>query len=114
MLLDDGVCKLYRVVSRSPAGGKPGRQMEYLCDHWYQERVVGVTRHYTAMQAGKRIERVIRIWREPRITAGDCCVDNGSQYRIEQVQHLLNEDGLQVTDLTLERQGAQYEAAPTP
>ena len=37
--------------------------------------------------------------------------ESGDQYRIDNVQHLLDDDGLKVTDLTLSRMDELYEIA---
>ena len=38
-------------------------------------------------------------------------LDTGEQYRIDNVQHLLDDDGLRVTDLTLRRVEQLYDVS---
>ena len=50
----------------------------------------------------------MRIWQDKSITTRNYCVCDEVQYKILQVQHLLDEDSLRVTDLTLERLGDPF------
>lgn len=90
----------------------------------FEERSVGYNRQYAAMGVNERVDMLIRIWREPTVRIGMYAVltdyegqvnENGDQYRIDNVQHLLDDDGLKVTDLTLYRMDELYEVAePDP
>ena len=56
-------------------------------------------------------EDYVRIWRDRDVLTSDMCGIGENQYRILQVQHTLDEDGLQVTDLSLERVGTHFDLA---
>lgn len=103
MILDSGTLTIYAVSSTEGIAPPPVRRtlVEKLTT-LYGERVVGAARYYAAAKAGVRIDRVVRIWREPSITVRDVCKVDGSYYRIQKVTHTTDEDGLLVTDLDLE------------
>lgn len=82
------------------------------CGSYYQDRTVGVQRWYTAQQHGDRPDMVVRVQRTWALsTATDRATlapfgwkdKNPGAYKIVQVQQVTDEDGLPVTDLTLER-----------
>ena len=75
----------------------------------FEEKVIGYGRQYSAKGANEKIDLFVRIWRMPVrigqyaiITDYEGCED-GDQFRIDNVQPLLDEDGLKVTDITLSR-----------
>lgn len=77
----------------------------------FEDRVIGYNRQYAAKGVSERVDMLIRIWRAPaRIGMYAVLTDyegqknpEGDQYRIDNVQHTLDSDGLKVTDLTLYR-----------
>ena len=54
---------------------------------------------------------LVRVWRDRNIRIGMYAVVGDEQYRLNNVQHLLDEDGLQITDLSLQRLGENYDIA---
>lgn len=77
---------------------------------YYEDRTVGIQRYYTAMQHDSRVDAMVRVNRTYEVQpAGDRVVlspfshEDGSAYRIIQIQQVLDDDGLPATDLTLER-----------
>ena len=82
----------------------------------FEERTVGMNRQYQAKGVSERVDMLIRIWRAPvRIGMYAVLTDyegqenpEGDQYRIDNVQQLLDDYGLKVTDLTLYRLEDQY------
>lgn len=102
MLLDAGVCAVY---------GETKTGWALKSRHFYGERTVGMSRYYTALAENRKTDLLVRIWRDPSVTTTDLCVINAEQYRILQVQHLADEDGLKVTDLSLERLGTHFDIA---
>lgn len=78
--------------------------------YYCRERTVGLQRFFTALQVGDRIDAVLEIpGRELISPAGSVAVWCGQQYRLTQVQHALDDDGLDVTVLSLSRLEADYE-----
>lgn len=109
-MFDEGICKICQLENIAKKGDKPQYQRLEKSKHWYEMRVVGINRYYAALQANNSIDYLIRIWQDQTITARDYCVlEDGKQYRITQVQHLLNDDGLKITDLSLERVDKLYD-----
>ena len=78
---------------------------------YYQDRTIGIQRWYTAQQHGDRPDCLVRVPRTWELsTATDRVIlepfgwqDNGGAYRIVQIQQVMDEADLPVTDLTLER-----------
>ena len=115
MLLDSGVLKVCALENTAPPGSMPAERLEPKSEHWYGERTVGYGRYFTAGQANERVDMLVRVWEDRSITTADyCLLEDGTQYRIVQVQQLLDEDELRVTDLSLERLGENYDLASDP
>lgn len=77
---------------------------------YYGEKTVGINRFYTAKAHDDRADLLIQISRCPEISTADRCAlrcygrgKGKIYYKILQVQHVTDEDGLPATDLTLER-----------
>ena len=64
-----------------------------------------ISRYYTALQAKEKIEEVVHIWRDRTIHTDDVCRIEGASFRCAMVQHVLDENGLKITRLSLERLG---------
>lgn len=106
MLLDSGRCSIYRTEMVATGGMKPKKQRVLKSEHYFGERTVGVTRYRAAMQNNERVDMVIRIWQDRDIRPNDECGIDGLFYTVRQVQQTVDEDGLRVTDLELERMDA--------
>lgn len=110
-MLFEGELKIYSLQNIAPDGRMPVEALVMKSEAYYGERVVGFTRQYAAMGADQRIDKLVRIWRDETVTIHDYAILDGNsteQYRIDMVQHLLDEDGLKVTDLTLYRLEQNY------
>lgn len=103
---NDGVATLYRLPNGAKAPSKPEEQPEYLGRLRYRERTVGVTRHWAAMQNGKKVEKVLRCPRHSMAQEGCLAVIQGVQYSILQVQY--PEELPHEMDLTLEKARKKY------
>lgn len=111
-MLFEGKVKIYSLQNVAAKGRMPLELLVEKSEAYYGERVVGFSRQYAAMGVDQRIDKLIRIWRDEGITVHDYAILDGSdseQYRIDNIQHLLDEDGLKVTDLTLYRMEQNYE-----
>lgn len=111
MILDK-VMTLYALENTAEKGLKPKEQLRKICDAYYGERVIGYNRQYAALGADQIIDKLVRIWRNDQIRANNYAkLEDGFQYRIDFIQHPKDEDGLEVTDLTLVRLEANYDVA---
>ena len=110
---DDGIIAIKAEVSVEEPGDMPKVELVELSRHMFQERTIGITRQYAAKSVNEQVDRLVRIWEDRSIHIGmKAKIANAlpfgveeipEQYRIDNVQHLLNDDGLKVTDLTLRR-----------
>lgn len=106
----DHYLNLYKLKNTAEKGRKPAYSLVKFADGYYGERVVGYGRQYAAQGADQSIDALVRIWRNNEVRINDYAIlEDGYQYRIDFVQHLLDEDGLEVTDLTLARLEANYD-----
>lgn len=113
MVLDAGFASIRSGRNDAPPGCVPKTDYSTIkFESYYAEKTVGVNRYWTALSHNDRSDLVIEILRCGKISTADQCilssfVDTGvnGKYKILQVQHLQDEDGRMVTDLTLERIG---------
>lgn len=106
MTLDDGIIKIYGLVDTAYNGEKPDLKLSDTCTlHAFSYETVGFHRFYTAMEAKQRVDDVVRIYQDRMIRADQDIaeMEDGTQFKIILVQHMLDEDGLRITKLTLER-----------
>lgn len=111
MPLDSGVLTVWRGTNAAPPGGMPREEYRPVWGAYYQDRTIGVQRYYTAQQHGDRPDCLVRVPRTWALSAAADRVvlapfgrrDAGAAYRITQIQQVTDEDGLPMTDLTLER-----------
>ena len=111
-MLFEGKVKICSLQNIAAKGRMPMELLVEKLEAYYGERVVGFSRQYAAMGVDQRVDKLIRIWRDEAITVHDYAIlddDMKEQYRIDNVQHLLDEDGLKVTDLTLYRMEQNYD-----
>lgn len=109
-MYDSGTITVRRGVDVTPPGGMPEIDYQVVWSSYYSERTVGVTRWYNAQQYDSRADLLIRV---PRIYSLNVESDvvrlspyshkDKSKYLIIQIQHVLDEDGLPASDLTLQK-----------
>lgn len=111
-MIFDKKLKLYRLTNTAAKGMMPKEQLVRICDEYYGTRTIGYNRQYAALGADQRIDQLIRIWRNDQARA-NCYVvlEDNFQYRIDFAQDLTDEDGLEVTQLTLVRLEENYDVA---
>ena len=103
---------LYSLQNTAAKGLMPKEQLVKTGEEYYGSRVIGYNRQYAALGADQRIDELVRIWRNNQVRTNHYAVlEDGLQYRINFVQHLLDDDGLEVTDLTLVRLEENYDVA---
>ena len=113
-MFDGGEVKTYKITDISQPGDMPVEGLALQSTCYFEERSIGMTRNYMAMQSNAKVDRLIRIWQDRAVTVGCVCVitdgiETDTQYRVVANQHTVNENGLKVTDLTLERLGTIYD-----
>jgi hypothetical protein len=111
-MMDSGTCRIYTVTDAAENGEMPNPTLHEYGDYeWsFEDRMISYSRQYAAMGADQQIDRIIRIWRTP-VRIGDVVVIGDEQYRIDNVQPTLDDDSLQVVDLTLRRLEENYDIA---
>lgn len=110
MSLDDGILTIYSLSNTSRNGRKPVETLAYVDTAYYGERTIGYNRVYAAKAVSQRVDKLVRIWRNDNVLAGMYVIlEDSNQYRVDMVQHLLDDDGLKITDLTLSRLEKNYE-----
>lgn len=107
-MFDSGQADIYKLSNTAQAGDIPKEGLTYSSSYWFEEMKVGITRYTSFLKTDVKVERVIRIWQDRDVFTDQVCLIDGVQYKIVQVQHFKNEDGLDITDLSLERLGAAY------
>ena len=122
-MMDAGIVTICTLDDVSEAGDMPKPKLVPLTHEdetltWgFEERMIGMNRQYAAKGVSERVDMLIRIWRAPVRIGMDAVLTDyedqenpeGDQYRIDNVQQTLNENGLKVTDLTLYRLEELYE-----
>ena len=111
-MMDSGTCRIYTVTDAAENGEMPNPTLHEYGDYeWsFEDRMISYSRQYAAMGVDQQIDRIIRIWRTP-VRIGDVVVIGDEQYRIDNAQPTLDDDSLQVTDLTLRRLEENYDIA---
>ena len=112
-MFDAGTITVCQLADTATAGSMPAEQLSPVFSAFFAERTVGYNRYYAAQGVNEQIDMLVRIWRDTRARSGMYAVlsmsENDGQYRITNVQQLLDENGLKVTDLTLERLEELYD-----
>ena len=104
MRLDEGIVIIKRQINIAEPGEMPEYRWDEIWKSYYAEKTVGYNRYYIAHAQDDRIDRLIEVQHNRNIsTAIDRAEIDGIPYRIVTVQQVTNEDGLPMTDLTLER-----------
>lgn len=112
-MMDAGHIAVCDLINTGEEGQMPVEMLEIVTEADFEERVIGLTRQYAAKGVNEHIDLLARIWRDGSVRIGMYGVVTDSeydgQYRITNVQHLLDDDGLKVTDITCERINRNYE-----
>lgn len=105
MLHDSGILTICGAKNKAANGDLCREKLKKLSRHYYGERTVGYGRQYAAKGVNEQVDLLAEIWEDRSIRIGMVAVtDNDEQYRIDLVQHKLDDEtGLRVTWLTLRR-----------
>lgn len=112
MLHDAGILTICRLEEKSSGGSMPKAQLVEQSRHYYGEKSIGYSRQYAAKGVNQQVDLLAEIWQDRGIRIGMYAVEeDGTQYRIDQVQHRKNSEGLNVTWLSLSRLEELYDIA---
>lgn len=113
MTFDDGILAIYKVENTAQPGQMPVEGLTEKDRYYYGFDTLGINRFYTALQAQQQIEAVVNVPGWGDIAATDiCALDNGDQFRIVMRQPTLDDNGLRITKLSLERINEKYAINP--
>ena len=112
MTFDDGILTVYNVTNTAQAGDRPVMGLEEKAKYYFGYDRIGVTRLYLAKQAAQEVSAGVNIpgWNDVKNT--DVVLIPEPQplhYQVADVQPELDENGLRIMKLTLERTGQKYE-----
>lgn len=114
-MMDAGIVTICDLKNTAEAGDMAKYQLVEVSKAYYANRTMSYRRAYAARGANEQIDLLIRIWRDPSIRMGQYAVLSDSQddgqYQVTLIQHTVDEDNLQVSDLTLRRVDQLYEVA---
>lgn len=110
MVLDSGTLIVWRGANTAPPGGMPDFNYTHVWTSYYAERTVGVTRFYSGQQYGDRPDILVRVPRNHGLNPSTDIVklrpysyQDNNEYAILQVQHIVDEDGLPATEISLQK-----------
>lgn len=106
MTFDDGIVKIYGTKDVSSPGAMPKVELALKSEHFFGFDVLGYNRYYTALQAHQEISAVVNIpdWHDGEITSLDIAeLEDSQRYKIRMVQPMKDENGLNITKLSLEK-----------
>jgi hypothetical protein len=107
---NDGIVSIYSVGNIAEPGNMPqeGLTLKVGPLH-YEERTVGMSRFWTALQANAKVEQMLRVPRINCVSPQDIAIPNDAmQYKIIQIQY---PKGIEppCMDLSLERVDSNYD-----
>ena len=106
---NDGVLNIYSVGNIAEPGSMPKEGLTLkIASLRYEERIVGMGRFWTAMQAMAKIDMVVRVPRFKSVSTQDVVILDEEQYSIVQIQ-TPPEITPAVMDLSLQRLEAAYD-----
>lgn len=103
MVFDDGILKVYSANDVSEKGDKPEFEYIYLSSYYFSYSTVGITRHYTAKANNELIENVVKIYQDRSIKADDVIEIENNFYKVQLIQHTVDEDGIKISVISLSR-----------
>jgi hypothetical protein len=109
---NDGIVNIYSVGNIANDGNMPKEGLTLKVGLLrYEERTVGMSRFWTAMQAQAQIDQVLRVPLTRSVSTQDVAIPNdGEQYEIKQIQYPKGVEPPSM-DLSLERAEADYDIA---
>lgn len=112
-MMDAGVLSVCELTNTAGPGEMPVEKLSVVATAFFEDRIVGYGRYFAARGVNEQIDITARTWRMPEVKVGMYAVleqsEYDGQYRVIQVQHLLDDDGLKVTDISMSRLENYYE-----
>lgn len=105
---NDGIVWIYKLTDVSLPGFKPVFKPSLYKKFPFRYKTIGVRRNYEAMQAGVRLDEMISIPQDKKISSQDIAVIEGVQYDIKQAQ-AINNTSPRTSDLSLQRLEENYD-----
>lgn len=84
---NDGIAYVYKIVNTAEPGFKPQYTPTLYRKFAFGYKTIGVKRNYEALQAQVKLDELIQILLDRKVSAQDIVVINEVQYQIKQVQH---------------------------
>lgn len=109
MILDDGILKIYKIISKKTSMGKVEKVLKYYDEAWYGINNTSISEYYKAKQADVNIEMRIEILQNKGVKSNDVIIIDGAQYTVGRVYHGVDEDDIPIKDITLEKVVNNYE-----
>lgn len=112
-MYDDGILSLYDLRDVAEPGNMPDERLVLVQTAFFGFRVVGYGRYYAALGANQQVDLLVRTPEPlPSVRVGMYCIlEDGFQYRVDNVQRVTDDDGLPVTDLSLFRLEELFDVA---
>lgn len=109
MTFDDGILTIYKTGNIAKPGQMPITGLIEKDKYYFGFDDIGITRYYTALQAKQQVSAVVNVpgWGDIAVT-DICALEDGKQFRVIMRQPTLDENGLRITKLTLERLEDEY------
>lgn len=80
---DAGILNIYSLTNVATAGRMPTEKLVKVCEAFYDERTVGVTRAYAALGAKQQIDKLVVAYNVTLpVNAEYAILEDGFQYRI--------------------------------
>lgn len=103
MTHDDGIVKFYKTKNTGEAGDMPVSGRVLLSEEYFGNLKVGINRYYTALANDENIDLLIEIWPVPELDSSCIAIIEKEHYIIRQIQNTMNDDGLKIQTVALER-----------
>ncbi|MEG0778579.1 MAG: hypothetical protein RSG55_07000 [Oscillospiraceae bacterium] len=105
--------KILTVYSLAPSPSPLTRKLGGGVQYYYAEKEVYGSRYFVAHQAGETINMMVELPRneaDARITCNNYIIpEDGNVYRIVQAQYGVDDDGLDITTLSLKWEDGKYD-----
>lgn len=87
-MFDAGKLKIYELSNQAAPGLMPAEKLVRICEAYYDERTVGVTRAYAALGAKQQIDMMVTAYNVTLpVNAEYVILEDGNQYRISLKQN---------------------------
>ena len=84
---NDGVAYVYKLVNTAEPGLRPQLSPTLYRKFNFEYKTIGVKRNYEALQAQVKLDELIQVLLDRKISTQDVVVIEGVQYEVKQVQH---------------------------